>query len=84
VCALAKKDGFNWRWIDSLCIEQASSSELQEAIDSMFGWYENAQLCYVLHTALRRLAPTPGHVLHTKCNARYKIDKDINSGICKS
>jgi hypothetical protein len=45
-CALAAKDGFDWVWIDSLCIDKASSSELQEAINSMFNWYAEAQLCY--------------------------------------
>jgi hypothetical protein len=45
-CALAARDGFDWVWIDTLCIDKSSSSELQEAINSMFRWYTEAQLCY--------------------------------------
>jgi hypothetical protein len=44
--ALAAKDGYDWVWIDSCCIAKSSSSELQEAINSMFSWYTEARLCY--------------------------------------
>jgi hypothetical protein len=27
-CALAARDSFNWVWIDTLCIDKSSSSEL--------------------------------------------------------
>jgi hypothetical protein len=33
-------------WIDSCCIDKSSSSELSEAINSMFLWYSKAQICY--------------------------------------
>ncbi len=46
-CSLAARDGFEWVWIDSCCINKSSSSELQEAINSMFSWYAKAQICYV-------------------------------------
>lgn len=46
-CALAARDGFDWVWIDSFCIDKSSSAELQESINSMFNWYAEAQLCYV-------------------------------------
>jgi hypothetical protein len=34
------------QWIDSCCIDKTSSAELSEAINSMFRWYQNAQVCY--------------------------------------
>jgi hypothetical protein len=34
-------------WIDTCCIDKSSSTELQEAINSMFRWYDNAAKCYV-------------------------------------
>ena len=34
-------------WIDTCCIDKTSSADLSEAIDSMYGWYEKAQVCYV-------------------------------------
>src|SRR5689334_12798818 len=43
----AKEDGLAYCWIDSSCIDKSSSAELQEAIHSMFSWYENAKVCYV-------------------------------------
>lgn len=34
-----------WIWIDTCCIDQKSSSELSEAINSMFRWYRDAEVC---------------------------------------
>ena len=45
-CAHAWADGYNWIWIDSCCIDQASSAELSEAINSMYKWYASASQCY--------------------------------------
>ncbi|KAI4267306.1 MAG: hypothetical protein LQ337_008417 [Flavoplaca oasis] len=46
-CSLAKKNGYEWVWIDTCCIDKKSSAELSEAINSMYAWYENARVCYV-------------------------------------
>ncbi|KAM0367748.1 hypothetical protein ACHAPY_011687 [Fusarium culmorum] len=43
----AASHGFDWVWVDTCCIDKKSSAELSEAINSMFGWYRNAQVCYV-------------------------------------
>jgi hypothetical protein len=43
----ARRDGLQYFWIDTCCIDKSSSSELQEAINSMFRWYRNADKCYV-------------------------------------
>ena len=32
-------------WIDTCCINKESSAELSEAINSMYLWYENAEIC---------------------------------------
>ena len=45
-CLQARKDGLEWAWIDSCCIDRRSSAELSEAINSMFKWYERADICY--------------------------------------
>jgi hypothetical protein len=34
-----------WLWIDTCCINKDSAAELSEAINSMFEWYQNAELC---------------------------------------
>jgi Heterokaryon incompatibility protein (HET) len=43
----AADDGLQYFWVDSCCIDKSSSAELQEAINSMFRWYQNAAKCYV-------------------------------------
>ncbi|RDW89526.1 hypothetical protein BP6252_01558 [Coleophoma cylindrospora] len=43
----AGRDGLQYFWVDTCCIDKSSSSELQEAINSMFHWYQNAAKCYV-------------------------------------
>ena len=45
-CNKAKSDGFQWIWIDTCCIDKSSSAELSEAINSMYRWYANSQICY--------------------------------------
>jgi hypothetical protein len=45
-CAFALKDGWQWVWIDTCCIEKSSSAELSESINSMFRWYESSAVCY--------------------------------------
>jgi len=45
-CKQAKMDGYEWLWVDTCCIDKRSSAELSEAINSMYRWYENAQVCY--------------------------------------
>jgi hypothetical protein len=43
----AAKDSLKYFWIDTCCIDKASSAELSEAINSMFRWYKEAVKCYV-------------------------------------
>ena len=43
----ARCHGLQYFWVDTCCIDKASSSELQEAINSMFNWYRDATKCYV-------------------------------------
>ncbi|EME86478.1 uncharacterized protein MYCFIDRAFT_118320, partial [Pseudocercospora fijiensis CIRAD86] len=47
-CRLASDQGIEWLWVDTCCIDKTSSSELAEAINSMFSWYEGASVCFVL------------------------------------
>ena len=45
-CKQAKRDKYEWLWIDTCCIDKRSSAELSEAINSMFRWYEKSGVCY--------------------------------------
>ena len=46
-CQQAAHHGYSWAWIDTCCIDKSNSSELSEAINSMFRWYKRARECYV-------------------------------------
>ncbi|KAM5530691.1 hypothetical protein V8D89_015663 [Ganoderma adspersum] len=54
-CEIARRDGYHYIWIDSCCIDKTSSSELSEAINSMFNWYRDGQVCYAF------LSDVPSH-----------------------
>jgi hypothetical protein len=43
--AASEKD--QYVWIDTCCIDRSASAELSEAINSMFAYYENSDVCYV-------------------------------------
>lgn len=43
----AIKDKLRYVWIDTCCINKAVFIELQDAINSMFRWYQDAAKCYV-------------------------------------
>ena len=45
-CEQAIVDGYQWIWVDSCCIDKTSSAELSEAINSMFNWYRDSEVCY--------------------------------------
>ena len=36
---------YDWIWIDTCCINKDSSTEVSEAINTMYRWYRNAELC---------------------------------------
>ncbi|KAH7254591.1 heterokaryon incompatibility protein-domain-containing protein [Fusarium solani] len=45
-CKVALNFGIEYAWVDTCCIDKTSSAELSEAINSMFRWYEDAEICY--------------------------------------
>ena len=45
-CDQALRDELYYVWIDCCCIDKTSSTELSEAINSMFRWYSRAAICY--------------------------------------
>lgn len=43
---LAKDTGYDWLWVNTVCIDKTSSADLSESINSMFRWYQNADICF--------------------------------------
>jgi hypothetical protein len=50
----ATKDGLQYFWVDTCCINKSNNTELTEAINSMFRWYRDAAKCYVFLTDVQR------------------------------
>ncbi|KAN0084821.1 Heterokaryon incompatibility protein (HET) domain containing protein [Elaphomyces granulatus] len=46
-CGMAREYGLSYAWVDSCCIDKRSSAELSEAINSMYRWYRDAEVCFV-------------------------------------
>lgn len=49
-CWLARNKGLSYLWVDTCCINKESSSELTEAINSMYKWYQDAEICFAYLT----------------------------------
>jgi hypothetical protein len=43
----ARRDGLQYFWVDTCCIDKSNNNELSRAMNSMFRWYQNADRCYV-------------------------------------
>jgi hypothetical protein len=46
-CEKSKEYGCEYLWSDTCCINKESSSELEEAVRSMYRWYRDAFVCIV-------------------------------------
>ncbi|KAF1842816.1 HET-domain-containing protein [Cucurbitaria berberidis CBS 394.84] len=44
---LAKEKKLDYFWVDTCCIDKSSSAELQQAINSMYQWYNRSSFCIV-------------------------------------
>ena len=47
-CTRALADGLSYVWVDTCCINKENYTELIEAINSMYSWYQAADICYAL------------------------------------
>ena len=45
-CRQAQDKRLDYLWVDTNCIDKTSSAELTEAINSMFQWYRDAEVCF--------------------------------------
>lgn len=44
----AREHGVTFGWMDTICINKESSSELDESIRSMYNWYRGAFVCVII------------------------------------
>lgn len=59
----ARRDGLQYFWVDTYCIDKANKAEFAFSIRSMFRWYHDAARCYVYLSDVsdQPLLATPGH-----------------------
>ncbi|KAK1530337.1 uncharacterized protein CCOS01_05440 [Colletotrichum costaricense] len=55
-CRVAKSLDLGYVWVDTCCIDKASSAELSEAINSMFRWYNRSWICFAYLSDVNDLA----------------------------
>ncbi|KAG2338855.1 hypothetical protein BDR05DRAFT_968858 [Suillus weaverae] len=46
-CKTARAAGYRWGWIDTCCIDQTNTAEIQKSLNSMFDWYRTSALTMV-------------------------------------
>ena len=52
-CNIVRAAGFNWAWSDTCCIDKSDHFVLQEALVSMFKWYEGSAMMIVFLRGVR-------------------------------
>ena len=55
-CKIVQELGFGWAWSDTCCINKADHFVLQEALVSMFKWYEGSAMTIIFLRGVHRIA----------------------------
>ena len=71
-CKIVRNDGLNWAWSDTCCINQEDPTVLQEALISMFKWYEGSALTVVLDTFVMSRCDVLSTASGTDVRGHYK------------
>lgn len=71
-CSLARERNYEWVWIDTCCIDKRNSAELTEAINSMYEWYNKAEVCFAYLADVTLLKEEDG-------KWRYRCEEFCNS-----
>jgi len=61
-CSLARERGLGWLWVDTCCIIRENESELSEAVNSMYRWYKNSEICFAYLHDVKFSLPTEPNV----------------------
>lgn len=72
-CKKALERGIGYIWVDTCCIDKRSSAELSEAINYMFRWYQEAEICFAY---LADVDPTD----HTKSSPSFHCSRWFTRG----
>jgi hypothetical protein len=61
-CRIALQQKLEYAWLDTCCIDKTSSAELSEAINSMYTYYAQAQICYAFLDDVKQITSSPDDV----------------------
>ena len=78
-CGQAERDNLAYLWCDTNCIDKTSSAELSEAINSMFSWYRDSQICYAYLSDVPQILPSDLDDLQRYGQDSFQDLKDANS-----
>ena len=76
----AKLDGLEHFWVDTCCIDRANHTELSEAINSMFRWYQNSSRCYVFFPDVEGKSSMEGGKLSSAWKAAFRASRWFTRG----
>ncbi|USP78162.1 hypothetical protein yc1106_05436 [Curvularia clavata] len=88
----ARGQGCDYLWVDTCCIDKTSSAELQEAINSMYRWYRDAEVCIVYlsdiavdHGDFRTASEIAGYAFtHSRWTQRgWTLQELIAPAVCR-
>ncbi|KAF1814393.1 DUF1769-domain-containing protein [Eremomyces bilateralis CBS 781.70] len=70
------RDGLEYFWVDTCCIDKSNNTELSKAINSIFRWYRNATRCYVYLSDV--LGPVSG-----ANNSEWEMEAEMHEALRK-
>jgi hypothetical protein len=76
----AERDGLKYFWVDTCCIDKTNSQELQEAINSMFRWYQDAKKCYVVLSDVENNSLEGNASLRRRWKVAFRKSRWFNRG----
>ncbi|KAF4449030.1 HET-domain-containing protein [Fusarium austroafricanum] len=69
----ARKDDIKYLWVDTCCIDKRSSAELSEAINSMFAWYRDSEVCYAYLADVQIEQPQLSHQSSSSRGSAFSV-----------
>ncbi|KAF5345554.1 hypothetical protein D9758_012002 [Tetrapyrgos nigripes] len=54
-CREASADGFDYIWIDTVCINQGNHDEVVRDVNTMYSYYQHSEVCYAYLTDVYKL-----------------------------
>jgi hypothetical protein len=76
----AKRDNLDYFWVDTCCIDKTNNTELSEAINSMFRWYQNAEKCYVFLSDVEEKSLEQSGKLRRRWKAAFRKSRWFKRG----